>query len=181
MWQGVDGQGGAQLGQVWCGRVRSGKVGLLSFLIMKGRKMLELSEIKKDVTWQQAMDYAVELGEGWRLPTKQEMFAILAANGSKEFATEGWFWSDSTSLICTDFAWSVNFYNCYAGYISKVDTYHARCIRGSFEDLLTWCFGNSAIHQVNNLLYCTCGGPTIVSGFGKKTFKVCTKCKKEQI
>jgi hypothetical protein len=102
--------------------------------------MLELSEIKKNVTWQKAMDYAVELGEGWRLPTKQEMFAILASNRYKEFATESW---SSSICVCGPYnAWFANFLSGYVGGDSKNNTYRsARCIRGSFEDLLAWCFG----------------------------------------
>jgi hypothetical protein len=143
--------------------------------------MLELSEIKKDVTWQQAMDYAVELEKDWRLPTKEELAIIANSPRSKAFTTEWFFWSSSTSTNITDSAWIVAFGDGGVYSVNKVNIYYARCIRGSFEDLIAWCFGNSAIHQVNNLLYCTCSGPTIVSGFGKKTFKVCTKCKKEQI
>jgi hypothetical protein len=104
-------------------------------------KTIDLSEIKKDVTWKQAMDYAVELGEGWRLPTKEELTIIANSPRSKEFATGGWFWSSSTYVNNACNAWYVYFYNGNVSYDNKVNTYDARCVRGSFEDIIEWCFG----------------------------------------
>jgi hypothetical protein len=108
----------------------------------KGRKMLELSEIKKDVTWEEAMDYAKELGEGWRLPTKEELAIIANSPRSKEFATEWFFWSSSASVNFSDSAWFVGLGDGYADIDHKGSTYAVRYIRGSFEDLITWCFHN---------------------------------------
>jgi hypothetical protein len=108
--------------------------------------MLELSEVKKDVTWEEAMDYAKELGEGWRIPSKQELQIIEASPRSKEFATEGFFWASSLYAHDTNYAWTISF---SSGYVSSVHTKSAsdsRCVRGSFEDLLTWCFGTSRVN-----------------------------------
>jgi hypothetical protein len=108
----------------------------------KGRKMLELSEIKINIDWQQARNYAKKLGKGWRLPTKKELAIIANSPKSKKFATEGLFWSSSTRVHETRDAWVVCFGHGDIYVDDKTDIYDARCIRGSFEDLLNWCFGD---------------------------------------
>jgi hypothetical protein len=105
--------------------------------------MLELSEIKKNITWQEAMNYATTLGEGWRLPTKEELQIIQASPKAKEFATKRYLWSSSTYVFVTGFAWVVNFGYGYVDYDYKPFSYDARCVRGSFDDLVLWCFGDS--------------------------------------
>jgi hypothetical protein len=109
--------------------------------------MLELSEIKYDVTWKQAMDYAKRLGKGWRLPSKKELQIIEASPKSKNFATEGLFWSSSTDLNNTDDAWTISLGYGDLYIDGKSDIYNARCIRGSFEDLIAWCFGKLKIDR----------------------------------
>jgi formylglycine-generating enzyme required for sulfatase activity len=103
--------------------------------------MLELSEVKNDVTWRKAMNYAKKLGKGWRLPTKKELAIIANSPKSGAFDVRGLFWSSSASLCNTDFASYTNLYdgNTYTSY--KTATLDARCIRGSFEDVIEWCFG----------------------------------------
>jgi phosphoribosylformylglycinamidine cyclo-ligase len=119
--------------------------------------MLELSEVKNDVTWDQAMGYARELGEGWRLPTKEELQIIQASPRSKEFATIGWFWSSSAYTHYSNSEWSVDFYGGEVSGCAKSYSGVARCIRGSFEDFLTWCFGNNNQNVEKAYLYKSSG------------------------
>jgi len=46
--------------------------------------------------------------------------------------------------------------------------------------LITWLEDNVVQAQEVNTLYCTCGGPTRTDSYGRKSWKVCTQCKKEQ-
>ncbi len=103
--------------------------------------MFELSEVKTGVAWQQAMDYAEELGDGWRVPTKEELMIIYASSRRKEFATKEWFWSSSTYVGRPNGAWGVYFDNGDVDYYNKTCISDVRCVRGTFEQLVTWCFG----------------------------------------
>jgi hypothetical protein len=116
-------------------------VSVYASAIEEREETFELSETKNDVTWQQAMDYAVELGEGWRLPTKEELAIIANSPRSKEITMYGWFWSSSTDVSNTYDAWAVGFPNGYVSFESKSHAYNARYIRGSFKDIIEWCFG----------------------------------------
>ncbi len=60
----------------------------------------------KEMTWQEAVDYAKSLGPGWRLPTKEELQAY--APQLSRSGREGGFWSGSTVSYNTDGAWVVN-------------------------------------------------------------------------
>jgi hypothetical protein len=108
--------------------------------------MLELSKIKKNCTWQQAMDYATKLGEGWRLPSKKELMIIYGSPKAKKYATKGWFWSSSSLVDCSNFAWDVDFGDGYVSNFDKAHTYAVRCLQGSFEDLVTWCFNKEKLN-----------------------------------
>lgn len=48
----------------------------------------------KEMTWQEAADYAKSLGDGWRLPTKEELQAY--APQLSKAGKLGYFWSGST-------------------------------------------------------------------------------------
>ena len=83
----------------------------------------------KKMTWQEAMDYAEKLGDGWRLPTKEELQAY--APQLRELNCKGWFWSASTVSDNTNFAWYVNLANgtTYGFYGTKNDAYSVVCVR----------------------------------------------------
>jgi hypothetical protein len=68
-----------------------------------------------EMTWEKAMDYAADLGDGWDLPTKEELQAF--APQLKKMGVEGALWSGSTVSTNADFAWIV-----YLGY-GFTDTY----------------------------------------------------------
>jgi hypothetical protein len=103
--------------------------------------MLELSEIKWNVTWYQAMDYAKELGNKWVLPEDWQLKLMQKAKqlGHSDFQDmRGCFWSSSTDVSYSSSAWYVSFNYGYVGYDYKANSNYARCVRGSFVELLQW-------------------------------------------
>ncbi len=104
--------------------------------------MFELSEVKTDVTWKQAKSYAKSLGDGWRVPTKEELQIIQASTKAKEFAKDGIFWSSSINVGYAGNAWVVGFGYGGVGFTGKTYSCGVRCVRGSHKDLLRWCFEN---------------------------------------
>ena len=137
--------------------------------------MFELSETKKDCTWQQAMSWASSLGEGWRLPTKEELQIIQGSPRAKEFAMRGRFWSSSTYVYYTGYAWIVDFGIGDVNYVYKTDSYYARCVRGSFDDLTIWCFGKSLDKKEKQDVKKSCDGCVSQTEEGCFTV-VCAQC-----
>jgi hypothetical protein len=91
------------------------------------------------MSWQEAMNYSVELDYGWRLPTIQELFSLINHNRSNP-ATEfpghpaTGFWSSSIFTIDTNFVWYVYFYYGYVNISAKIDINHVRCVRYGLQD-----------------------------------------------
>jgi hypothetical protein len=80
-------------------------------------KTLKIHNPDKEMTWQEAMDYAESIG--MRLPTKFELQVI--AESTDEYDDLGWIWSASTRLLTTTFAWTVYLYG--GGTYSNLKTY----------------------------------------------------------
>lgn len=81
----------------------------------------------KDMTWQEAVDYAKSLGPGWRLPTKKELQAYapqLSRSGK-----EGVFWSAFSVSASTPYAWSVSLAYGNAYNDNKFNTRQVVCVR----------------------------------------------------
>ena len=85
-------------------------------------------------TWEKAVDYAVTLGKGWRLPTIEELFSIIdfticdpacKINNCRS----SYYWSSSPGAYYSGYAWTVNFYNGTVSSHGKVLHYYARCVR----------------------------------------------------
>ena len=130
---------------------------------------LNLSETYYNLKWNKSEELSKKLGEGWRLPTQEELMLIYASPKKKEWSNNvdggiwqfdetqpipihSWYWSSSVWKAMTkwlpgwpgndQFVWIVNFDNGYTnlGYI-ETDIINSRFICGTFEDVLTWCFG----------------------------------------
>jgi hypothetical protein len=91
------------------------------------------------MTWQEAMDYASSLGDGWRLPTIEELITLIdysqvdpATNFPNHLATG--FWSSSIFTIDTSLVWYVYFYYGYVNISAKIDINHVRCVRYGLQD-----------------------------------------------
>jgi hypothetical protein len=104
-------------------------------------EMLELSETKEWLNWFEAMEWASKLGDGWYIPSQKELMIIYASPRQKEFSESGWLWSSTSEVFNDKAAWYIYFGFGDARSTGKTGKMHARCIRGSFEDLLAWCFG----------------------------------------
>ena len=89
----------------------------------------------RQFTWSDANAYAASLGDGWRLPTIEELLTLVdygkrnpACSVFPDCPSE-WFWSSSVYSGDTAYAWSVSFYNGYT-YNSVVSyTLRVRCVR----------------------------------------------------
>lgn len=80
-----------------------------------------------EMTWEKAMDYAADLGEGWDLPTKEELQAF--APQLKKMGIEGALWSGSTVSDYSGFAWIVYLGTGYTFGNIKLNSYGVVCVR----------------------------------------------------
>lgn len=93
------------------------------------------------MSWQEAMDYAESLGNGWRLPTYHELVSLVNVekyNPASDFPdmSSCSFWSSSSYASNDGSAWYVSFYNGNVDYGAKDLTLLVRCVRvGPFGDL----------------------------------------------
>ena len=83
--------------------------------------------IKNPMTWDEAVEYAKTLGEGWRLPTRSELIEAYD-NKVEGFKSDG-YWSSSTYGQSIIIAWYVDFNYGFVPYNFKASTYWVRCVR----------------------------------------------------
>lgn len=85
-------------------------------------------------SWEEAMNICKNLGNGWSLPTIEELLSIIdygkfsPATDLPDMLTSG-YWSGSAIAYGTDYAWHVNFYFGYVDYHNKPNHYYVRCVR----------------------------------------------------
>ena len=79
------------------------------------------------MTWDEAMEYAKSLGDGWRLPSKEELKE--AYDNKIEGFKSGYYWSSSTYVKSTTNAWGVGLFNGSVNSYSKANGYYVRCVR----------------------------------------------------
>ncbi len=95
---------------------------------------IELSEIKKGLSWHEAMALRNELGDGWELPEFCYLKLLYRAKllGHPDFQDmSSWFWS--SSIDYPDHAKSMDFYNGFVSSDHKTHKNNARCVRASKE------------------------------------------------
>ena len=85
-------------------------------------------------TWQEAMEYASKLGDGWRLPTIEELISLIDFNTCNPACKinncrSSCYWSSSPFADYSSYAWYVNFYYGSVGYNAKGGHNYARCVR----------------------------------------------------
>ncbi len=89
-------------------------------------------------TWQQSLAYCESLSYGgqsdWRLPNKKELMSLVnyeRCSPASDFPdiTTNWFWSSSTNVFSTNYAWRVGFNNGAVGSTIMVSSFYARCVR----------------------------------------------------
>ncbi len=99
-----------------------------------------------NMTWDEANEYCKSLGEGWRLPTKDElnlMYTNLKQAGLGGFGKD-WFWS--SSQISNVSAWYQNFSDGYQSYDNKSSSVSVRACR-AYGNYLT--VGNIEVYPTN--------------------------------
>jgi hypothetical protein len=86
------------------------------------------------MTWDEAMAYAESLGDGWRLPTIQELIGLIdfekhgSATGCPRMHIFS-HWSSTNYAYDASYAWGVSFGNGYVSYHEKTSSYAVRCVR----------------------------------------------------
>ena len=97
-----------------------------------GGTVIELDPGKK-VTWQQAIDYCSSKGDGWRLPTQNELMYYWCVEPSipadSKFSAAA-YWSATEFSAGSSAAWYVHFSNGGTYYYVKTSSYFVRCVRG---------------------------------------------------
>jgi len=88
----------------------------------------------KQMNWQEAIDYYEKLGDGWRLPTIQELVGYINYNkynpaSDMDFKTDDYYWSSTTNAYGTDYAWGVHFRLGSVDDSCKTDSYYVRPVR----------------------------------------------------
>ena len=85
----------------------------------------------KPMTWDEATQYADSLNTmsdyGWRLPTIKELKE--AYDSKLEGFRSSNYWSSSTYVQLTNFAWNVNFKYGLVNYYNKTLNFYVRCVR----------------------------------------------------
>jgi len=87
------------------------------------------------MTWDAAMKYSAELGDGWRLPTVEELETLVdrsrvdPASAFPGMPSE-WFWSSSSYAGGSSIAWGVTFSYGYVYGTGKASSNFVRCVRG---------------------------------------------------
>ena len=78
------------------------------------------------MTWDKALEKVKELGDGWRLPTINELQLIWESD-YKELLKKESYWSSSE--IYSGLAWLFYFYNGYSSNDNKSYNYYVRAVR----------------------------------------------------
>ena len=87
----------------------------------------QLKDTGEYYTWQEAMDYALSLGDGWRLPTIKELISFYELACKNKNLRLSSYWSSSPITVPSCQAWYIN--PCYVGLSDKDNHYHVRCVR----------------------------------------------------
>ena len=97
-------------------------------LVLSKQINIEIHPEEKKLTWDESVKYCKSLGEGWRLPTVQELWYISEdKNLKKEFSVSSYWSSTESNSNC---AWGFYFDYGYAyNYISKKDGGCVRAVR----------------------------------------------------
>ena len=84
------------------------------------------------MTWEKAVEYCKSLGEGWRLPTKDELNKMYENKDKLGGFGEGWLWS--SSQYANYYAWIQRFSDSIQDTNSKDSRYAVRACR-AFTDI----------------------------------------------
>ena len=89
---------------------------------------------QRELSWEEAKEYAECLGDGWRLPTIQELIAIIdyetsiPATKMQEIAPD-YYWSATTCAPNTSYAWVVDFSYGSVSIDDRTNSRQVVCVR----------------------------------------------------
>jgi len=97
------------------------------------------AEVTGEMNWDEANEHAESLGNGWRLPTVEELATLIdysRYNPATAFPNHKtrFFWSSSVSAGSASLAWGVNFAHGYVSINDKDFDYRVRCVRRRPQD-----------------------------------------------
>lgn len=104
-------------GEIYCGAIINADG--------TGHHIVLLPDDKDKINWEDAMDWAKEIGGD--LPSRVEQ-SILFDQFKDQFKTE-WYWSNTQHASDSDFAWCQHFYYGRQYYWYKTDPIRARAVR----------------------------------------------------
>jgi len=89
---------------------------------------------KDKKTWQEAIAYAESIGDGWRLPTVQELISQLDFTKSSPATSKPgwglhWYWSSTPCASYPGSAWGVDFDDGGVSHGGKFSVDYVRCVR----------------------------------------------------
>jgi len=91
--------------------------------------------LDKKMNWEEAIDYCESLGNGWRLPTSKELMLITdhsKANPAIKIDAQvksDWYWSSTTYVTNTGFAWVVGLKDGGVSIVYKTSNYYVWPVR----------------------------------------------------
>jgi hypothetical protein len=101
---------------------------------------LKWSMKAEEMSWDEAHSYAKSLGQGWGVPTIEELESLLdrslsgpAVRQEVPFRDSSSYWSSSTDAGLMSLSWYVNFYCGSVGSYYRTDSYCFRCVRGEIK------------------------------------------------
>jgi len=112
-------------------------------------KQLQFGETAdKKMTWQEAHNWIDSLNKSkylgfsdWRLPTRIELIEMYDNGKVDGFKTDTYYWSSTTNVSYTDYAWLVSFNYGYVNLSYKTLNFYVRPVRGG------QCVGNLKIKK----------------------------------
>ena len=96
-------------------------------LVLSKQINIEIHPDKKKLTWDEAVEYCKSIGEGWRLPTTQELWYIYEDKNLRKEFNDAYYWSSTEKDYYS--AWSFHFNYGFANGFNKANTNYVRAVR----------------------------------------------------
>jgi hypothetical protein len=91
-------------------------------------------DFEKEMTWDDAKKACAALGDGWRLPTKEELNDLYVFQNEIGVFAAACYWSSSEYNY--NLAWDQGFNYGFQGYNLKNNTFCVRAVRGSIQSAI---------------------------------------------
>lgn len=89
----------------------------------------QTENLKGDYSWDEAMKAANDIGDSWRLPTKDELNLMYENLHKKGFGGFGSYYYWSSTEYVSNLVWNQNFSNGNQYFNGKSNTTHVRAVR----------------------------------------------------